>query len=271
MCGRRPYTSQSSITAFSAIQCRKPSTSRRASSPARQAAAVYILGDLFEVWTGDDTGLADYADEARRLRALTAAGVPVYFQHGNRDFLVGQRFFRETGVQPLPDPDVIQLDGRTFLISHGDLLCTGLFCRQNGHGTDLNRQGPTSGWQDPTRNVVGEPESIGYYNWMLDQGITWSYAIDIHGMLNHQNFGAIMLPAGAMTPQEMQRSIRLAETLKDRLNTDPHFDGWRNVFGAGETVEVLEVPSAGEQAHLDHLGETAAELALGERIEPVEV
>jgi len=92
--------------------------------PARHAASVYILGDLFEVWTGDDTGLADYADEAQRLRALTAAGVPVYFQHGNRDFLVGERFFDRTGVQLLPDPDVVQLDGRTYLISHGDLLCT---------------------------------------------------------------------------------------------------------------------------------------------------
>ncbi|MEA3165162.1 MAG: hypothetical protein QOJ26_6 [Thermoplasmata archaeon] len=111
------------------------------------------------------------------------------------------------------------------------------FCRTNGHNVDLNRQGPTSGWQNPNRDPVGEPEAIGYYNWMLTQNIDWSYAIDIHGMLAHQNFGAIMLPAGAMTPQEMQRSIRLAETLKQRLNEDPHFDGWRNVFTAGESAE----------------------------------
>jgi hypothetical protein len=111
------------------------------------------------------------------------------------------------------------------------------FCRTNGHNVDLNRQAPTAGWQNPQRDPVGEPESIGYYNWMLQQNITWSYAIDIHGMLNHQNFGAIMLPAGAMTPQEMQRSIRLAETLKQRLNDDPHFAGWENAFKAGETAE----------------------------------
>jgi hypothetical protein len=108
------------------------------------------------------------------------------------------------------------------------------FCRTNGNGVDLNRQGPTLGWQNPTRNVVGEPESIGYYNWMLDQGIEWSYAIDIHGMLNHQNFGAIMLPAASMTPQEMERSVGLAETLKQRLNNDPHFDEWQAVLGGGE-------------------------------------
>jgi hypothetical protein len=115
--------------------------------------------------------------------------------------------------------------------------CGTLFCRGNGRGTDLNRQAPTAGWQNPNREMVGEPESIGYYNWMLQQDITWAYAIDIHGMLNHRNFGAIMLPAGAMTPQEMQRSIRLAETLKTRLNDDPHFDGWRNLFAAGEVGE----------------------------------
>ncbi len=112
-----------------------------------------------------------------------------------------------------------------------------LFCRTNGHGTDLNRQAPTAGWQNPNRNVVGEPESIGYYNWMLTQNITWAYAIDVHGMLNHNNFGAIMMPAGALTPQEMQRSVRLAETLKDRLNNDPHFAQWESLFSTGEQAE----------------------------------
>jgi hypothetical protein len=115
--------------------------------------------------------------------------------------------------------------------------CGTLFCRGNGNGTDLNRQAPTAGWQNPNRDMVGEPESIGYYNWMLQQGVNWAYAIDIHGMLNHRNFGAIMLPAGAMTPQEMQRSIRLAETLKTRLNDDQHFDGWRNLFAAGQPAD----------------------------------
>ena len=111
-----------------------------------------------------------------------------------------------------------------------------LHCRGNGHAVDPNRQAPTLGWQNPNRNPVGEPEAIGYYEWMLQQDIDWSYAIDIHGMGQHQNFVAIMLPAASMTPQEMQRTYRLAETLNARLNTDPHFDGWRNAFGAGETA-----------------------------------
>ncbi len=113
------------------------------------------------------------------------------------------------------------------------------FCRTNGNGRDLNRQAPTLGWQSQggDRNVVGEPESIGYYNWMLEQEIDWTYAIDIHGMLNHQNFGAIMMPAGSMTPLEMEKSLSLAETLKERLNNDPHFDEWLTLMAAGETVD----------------------------------
>ena len=92
--------------------------------PAREATAVYILGDLFESWIGDDVGMQIYAAEVGSLAALTAQGVPVYFQHGNRDFMVGADFFALTGVRALPDPHTIELQGRATLISHGDLLCT---------------------------------------------------------------------------------------------------------------------------------------------------
>ena len=92
--------------------------------PARAAAGVYILGDLFEYWVGDDVGLQDYAPEVAALRALTAGGVPVYFVAGNRDFLVGRAFAQATGVQIVGDPLVVELGGVRTLLSHGDLLCT---------------------------------------------------------------------------------------------------------------------------------------------------
>lgn len=92
--------------------------------PARSADAVYILGDLFEHWVGDDAGLTDYAAEIENLRALTASGVPVYFQAGNRDFLIHRNFFSKTGVQPLPDPCRLDFYGTPTLISHGDIFCT---------------------------------------------------------------------------------------------------------------------------------------------------
>lgn len=92
--------------------------------PAKDAAAVYILGDLFESWIGDDVGTQQYAPEVAALSALTALGVAVYFQHGNRDFIVGRDFFDLTGVIVMPDPQRIDLHGTPTLISHGDVWCT---------------------------------------------------------------------------------------------------------------------------------------------------
>lgn len=92
--------------------------------PARQAQALYILGDLFEYWIGDDVGLVAYATEIAALRSLTDGGVPCFFMHGNRDFLVGEGFSHASGVQLLPDPTLIELDGVPTLLGHGDLWCT---------------------------------------------------------------------------------------------------------------------------------------------------
>lgn len=93
--------------------------------PARSAQALYILGDLFEVWIGDDD---DDPAMTRVLDALAtlvvAAEVPAWFMVGNRDFLVGERFYRHTSLRALPDEQVIDLFGRTTLLCHGDTLCT---------------------------------------------------------------------------------------------------------------------------------------------------
>jgi UDP-2,3-diacylglucosamine hydrolase len=94
---------------------------------AREAAAadaLYILGDLFEYWIGDDDPDPYYARMKAAIARVTAAGVPVFFMHGNRDFLIGQRFAGETGVELLDDPTRVNLYGRTVLLSHGDALCT---------------------------------------------------------------------------------------------------------------------------------------------------
>ncbi len=92
---------------------------------ARSAAALYILGDFFEYWIGDDD-LDDpfNAVIAGLLRGLTRAGVPVYLMHGNRDFLLGEGFCRATGAVLLPDPSVVDIEGETTLLAHGDTLCT---------------------------------------------------------------------------------------------------------------------------------------------------
>ena len=92
--------------------------------PARAAERLYILGDLFEVWIGDDAGARDYAPERDALKRLAASGVAVSFMHGNRDFLVGSAFCRDTGMTLLPDPVRVDLYGVPTLLAHGDVFCT---------------------------------------------------------------------------------------------------------------------------------------------------
>ena len=91
---------------------------------ARQADALYILGDLFEAWIGDDTPSSAADAVALALREVSDAGVPVYFIRGNRDFLLGNDYAARAGMRILPDPSVIQLYGKPVLLQHGDLLCT---------------------------------------------------------------------------------------------------------------------------------------------------
>lgn len=92
--------------------------------PARGADALYILGDLFEYWAGDDDDTPLGRLVAAELDALSDAGTAVFFVAGNRDFLLAERFARAAGITLLPDPTVIDLDGRRLLLSHGDALCT---------------------------------------------------------------------------------------------------------------------------------------------------
>ena len=91
---------------------------------ASEADALYILGDLFEAWVGDDDPSSTGQQVADGLRRLADAGVPVYFVHGNRDFLVGQDYAGRAGMRILPDPAVVSLYGEPVLVMHGDLLCT---------------------------------------------------------------------------------------------------------------------------------------------------
>lgn len=93
--------------------------------PCRQAKALYILGDLFEYWAGDDD--AD-APLNRRVAAALAReaerGLAIYFMAGNRDFLLGPAYARQAGMTLLPDPSEAVLDGQRLLLMHGDSLCT---------------------------------------------------------------------------------------------------------------------------------------------------
>ena len=88
------------------------------------ASALYILGDLFEAWVGDDDSDPVGVAVAEGIRARVDAGTPVYFMRGNRDFLVGAAYARRAGMTLLADPAVALIDGAPTLLLHGDLLCT---------------------------------------------------------------------------------------------------------------------------------------------------
>lgn len=92
---------------------------------ARRAQALYILGDFFEYWIGDDAlEQPEFRPIAERLHSLVVGGTPVGIMRGNRDFLLGERFAAETGCRLVEDPTVIDLYGTPVLLMHGDTLCT---------------------------------------------------------------------------------------------------------------------------------------------------
>lgn len=91
---------------------------------APQASALYILGDFFEVWIGDD-GMSPFQHQiADALRKLSERGTKVYLMHGNRDFLIGRAFCRAANCTLLKDPSLIEIEGQPALLMHGDSLCT---------------------------------------------------------------------------------------------------------------------------------------------------
>jgi UDP-2,3-diacylglucosamine hydrolase len=92
---------------------------------APKAQAVFILGDLFEYWVGDDTSASSpFQQEVLSALANLSAKTKTYYVHGNRDFLIGSSFLKKTGMTLLADPSLVDINGEKYLICHGDSLCT---------------------------------------------------------------------------------------------------------------------------------------------------
>ena len=89
------------------------------------ADAVFILGDLFEAWVGDDARHEGFEADCTAMLREAAARRPIAFMHGNRDFLIGADFLQSCGLRPLADPTLLRAFGQRLLLTHGDLLCTG--------------------------------------------------------------------------------------------------------------------------------------------------
>jgi UDP-2,3-diacylglucosamine hydrolase len=91
---------------------------------APRAEALYILGDFFEAWIGDDAMTPFQHSIAQALRKLADSGTRIFLMHGNRDFMIGRAFCREAGCTLLPDPSLVRMNGQPVLLMHGDSLCT---------------------------------------------------------------------------------------------------------------------------------------------------
>lgn len=91
----------------------------------QDATALYILGDFFDAWIGDDDDTPLHRDVAQALKTLSDKGTQIFLMHGNRDFLIGEKFSRLAGAQLLAEFSVIDLYGQPTLLLHGDSLCTG--------------------------------------------------------------------------------------------------------------------------------------------------
>lgn len=110
--------------------------------PARASRAVYILGDLFEYWIGDDAISATAQHVAKATAELHASGVECFFLHGNRDFLLGEEYAASAKLKLLPETVVVDLYGTPTLLLHGDTLCTDDTAYQS-----LRRQLRDPAWQ----------------------------------------------------------------------------------------------------------------------------
>ena len=87
--------------------------------------AVFILGDLFEYWVGDDAGLnSPFQQEVKRALATLSTKVKTYYLHGNRDFLIGADFLSKTGMTLMPESSKVTIAGSDYVLCHGDSLCT---------------------------------------------------------------------------------------------------------------------------------------------------
>jgi len=119
------------------------------------ASAVYILGDLFEFWAGDDAGA--YPEVINALRATTQNDIPVYFMRGNRDFLAGRQFEHDTGCVLLDEPTTIQVGDQNILLMHGDTLCT-----DDSEYQTFRQEVRSSEWQKKVTSMP-LPERMDYF------------------------------------------------------------------------------------------------------------
>lgn len=185
---------------------------------AARAPALFLLGDIFEAWVGDDDDQPLVAVVADALRGLAECGTAVYFMHGNRDFLLGETYARRAGMQLQGDPLRLSLGGVTTLLSHGDALCTDDVAYQV-----FRAQSRTPAWQaavmamplverralarqlrqesvEGQRQLMADGVALSDVNTQAVMTLMQEQGVDrlIHGHTHRPGHHRFMLPAGKM-------------------------------------------------------------------------
>lgn len=156
------------------------------------AEALYILGDFFDAWIGDDDDSALPREVARRVARLARDGTRVFLMHGNRDFLMGPRYAEACGAELLPDPSVINLYGTPALLMHGDSLCT-----DDAEYMAFRQKVRTSEWQ---AEVLGMP---------LDKRRELAASMREQSTSMNSNKARDIMD---VAPEEVRRAMRRADT-----------------------------------------------------------
>ena len=155
---------------------------------AATASAVYILGDLFEFWVGDDSDT--YPEVISALRSATQNGTTIYFMRGNRDFLVGKQFAQETGCSILKEPATLQIENQTILLMHGDTLCT-----DDTEYQSFRRKVRSNKWQANVMSMA-LPERMDYFQSLREESQKSTRQIPSHIMdVNQQTVEEQMIKA----------------------------------------------------------------------------
>jgi len=131
------------------------------SSDAKSAKALYILGDLFEYWAGDDDVEDDFNKQIiQGFKQLASSGIFIYLMHGNRDFLITDDFCKAAHIHLINDPTLIDLYGNTALLSHGDALCTDDVTYQQFRTQVRNKQWQSEFLSQPLQARKSQIEAI---------------------------------------------------------------------------------------------------------------
>lgn len=179
---------------------------------AASADALYILGDLFEYWAGDDAIASGvHAKSIQALRELTQQNVKVYLIHGNRDFLLGDVFSEATGIQILQDPSIISLYGNTILLSHGDALCTDDLAYQAFRGEVRADSWKAQFLSQPLTNRIAYIESIRkkseYEKSIKPMDIMDVNPLAVHQLLKEYHYPTIFIHGHTHRPMQHQHHM----------------------------------------------------------------